>query len=187
MTTEKRIDYHIEFFSQWHCGSGLSAGADIDLLVIKDKEGMPFIPGKTLKGLIREAVENLIHYQGQSKDSVEQVFGKEGEASGCAHFSNAQLNDSEYKAIVANKAQHFLYQKVTTTSISDNDGIAEDHSLRSLEVVVPCTLHAHIDNVPDDMVETVTEALGLIKRLGHKRTRGLGRCDFRVEEKGGKR
>lgn len=79
MTTEKRIDYHIEFFSQWHCGSGLSAGADIDLLVIKDKEGMPFIPGKTLKGLIREAVENLIHYQGQSKDSVEQVFGKEGE------------------------------------------------------------------------------------------------------------
>ena len=107
--------------------------------------------------------------------------------SGCAHFSNAQLDDSEYKAIVANKAQRFLYQKVTTTSISDNDGIAEDHSLRSLEVVVPCTLHAHIDNVPDDMVETVTEALGLIKRLGHKRTRGLGRCDFRVEEKGGKR
>ena len=60
MTTEKRIDYQIEFFSQWHCGSGLSAGADIALLVIKDKEGMPFIPGKTLKGLIREAVENLV-------------------------------------------------------------------------------------------------------------------------------
>ena len=75
MTTEKRIDYQIEFFSQWHCGSGLSAGADIDLLVIKDKEGMPFIPGKTLKGLIREAVENLVLYKGQTKGSVEQVFG----------------------------------------------------------------------------------------------------------------
>ena len=47
------ITYTIEFFSYWHCGSGLSAGADVDSLVIKDAIGMPFVPGKTIKGLIR--------------------------------------------------------------------------------------------------------------------------------------
>ena len=52
------IDYTICFFSPWHCGSGTSAGADVDELVVKDKNGMPYIPGKTLKGLIREAVDN---------------------------------------------------------------------------------------------------------------------------------
>ena len=53
------ITYTIEFFSYWHCGSGLSAGADVDSLVIKDAKGMPFVPGKTIKGLIREAAETL--------------------------------------------------------------------------------------------------------------------------------
>ena len=24
------MDYKIEFFSNWHCGSGLAAGADVD-------------------------------------------------------------------------------------------------------------------------------------------------------------
>ena len=49
------IKYEIEFFSNWHCGSGLAAGADVDALVIKDQEGLPYIPGRTLKGLLREA------------------------------------------------------------------------------------------------------------------------------------
>ncbi len=48
----KDLTIKIEFFSPWHCGSGPSAGADADSLVIKDINGLPFIPGKTIKGLI---------------------------------------------------------------------------------------------------------------------------------------
>lgn len=51
----KDLNIKIEFFSPWHCGSGLSAGADADSLVIKDTNGLPYIPGKTIKGL------SLIH------------------------------------------------------------------------------------------------------------------------------
>ena len=46
------LNYKIEFFSEWHCGSGLSAGADIDALAIKDSDGLPYIPGKTLRLLM---------------------------------------------------------------------------------------------------------------------------------------
>ena len=60
----KDLTIKIEFFSPWHCGSGLSAGADADSLVIKDINGLPFIPGKTIKGLIREAVEDYAALRG---------------------------------------------------------------------------------------------------------------------------
>ncbi|MDE6805090.1 MAG: hypothetical protein K2J29_10705, partial [Muribaculaceae bacterium] len=57
------IRYRIEFFSDWHCGSGLSAGADVDALVIKDDCGLPFVPGKTVKGLVREAMEDILTFK----------------------------------------------------------------------------------------------------------------------------
>lgn len=187
------IKYSITFYSQWHCGSGLSAGADVDALVVKDRNNMPFVPGKTLKGLIREAVENLVQFEGKAtkmNDLINETFGKESEAtkddkgvSGSAHFSNAELCDNEYKAIVANNVSTFLYNKVTTTAIGV-DGTAQEHSLRSTEVVIPCTLHAEITGVPEAMKDTIIRSFGLIKRLGQKRTRGLGRCDVRVEEGG---
>ena len=175
------IKYSITFYSCWHCGSGTSAGADVDELVIKDKNGLPFIPGKTLKGLIREAVENYVHFAGTEFD-VERFFGTEGKMAGCAHFSNAYLSDPDRGNIVGDKLQDYLYEKLTTTAIDGDTGIAREHSLRSMEVVVPCTLYASITDVPEGMEETIKESLGLIKRLGLKRNRGLGRCDLNVEE-----
>lgn len=180
------INYSITFYSQWHCGSGLSAGADIDELVVKDKNGMPYIPGKTLKGLIREAAENYVELSGknEAKELVSTTFGSglfsESILAGCAHFGNAVLCEKEYSAIVGNNAQKYLYNKVTTTAIG-NDGIAKDHSLRSTEVVIPCTLHAAITDVPQEMRNVIINCFGLIKRLGQKRNRGLGRCDIKEE------
>ena len=179
----KKIAYKIKFYSPWHCGSGLSAGADVDLLVIKDKNGMPYIPGKTLKGLIREAAESYAQYMAKRED-LTVIFGNEGKTTGCAYFSNATLAHLEYDEIVKQKLQRFMYRKSTTTAIGDN-GIAKDKSLRSIEVVVPCELHATIDNVPEEMEQILVKSLSLIKRMGHKRNRGLGRCDVKLEEEKG--
>ena len=73
----KDLNIKIEFFSPWHCGSGLSAGADADSLVIKDTNGLPYIPGKTIKGLIREAVEDYAALRGLDMRSEERRVGKE--------------------------------------------------------------------------------------------------------------
>lgn len=54
------LTYSLSFYSEWHCGSGLAAGADVDALVVKDRDGLPYVPGKTIKGLVREAVETII-------------------------------------------------------------------------------------------------------------------------------
>lgn len=61
------VTYRLKFYSEWHCGSGLGAGADVDALVVKDKNKLPYVPGKTIKGLIREAVENILYFKSQAK------------------------------------------------------------------------------------------------------------------------
>lgn len=174
------ITYTIRFFSRWHCGSGLSAGADVDNLVIKDKNGMPFIPGKTVKGLVREAAEDylrLSHDTGHA-EILTAAFGSATGTTGCMHFGNAVLEQKEYTAIVAAKAQEYLYDKLTTTAIGA-DGTAKDFSLRSMEVTVPCTLHGQITDVPEELAAVIENSFGLVKRIGLKRNRGLGRCDMK--------
>ena len=184
----KELNYQIEFFSEWHCGSGLTAGADIDALVIKDSDGVPFIPGKTLKGLIREAFEDYVSFSNADNDS-DALFGTRPESGalpskGLLYFTDAALDPSEHLAITANKVQEHMYQKRTQTAIDEN-GIAKGHSLRSIETVVPCTLKATIMNVPETAFDTLVKSLGMIKRMGVNRNRGLGRCLFSIIKKGG--
>lgn len=174
------IVYCIEFHTDWHCGSGLAAGADVDALVVKDEKGMPFVPGKTIKGLVREAVEEIRGFQPKSTDDLNDAFGFFDEdpltaKKGSMFFKNAVLNPEEYDAIVSNDAARFMCRDIASTAI-DKDGIAMEHSLRKMEVVVPCTLYGKILNVPNELADEIIEAMKFIKRMGQNRNRGLGRC-----------
>lgn len=181
------ISYEIEFFSNWHCGSGQAAGADVDALVIKDKDGLPFVPGRTIKGLLREAAKAL---SDSTKDPalIDCIFGISGDADketqetrlGCAFFSNAVLKGGQ--AIAAQKLAPYLYQSFSSTAIDEN-GIAKDNSLRKTETVVPCTLQGKIMNVPSEGVSLLQKAMSYIKRMGTGRNRGFGRCEFTVRTK----
>lgn len=188
------ITYRITFYTDWHCGSGLAAGADVDALVIKDADGLPFIPGKTMKGLIREAAEDLRGFasKGEEKltkeDKYIRTFGyfKDDKAEmtrGEAFFKDAELPKNERDELVRCKAARHLYGSVASTAI-DNKGIAKGHSLRKMEVVVPCELEGRIINVPEDMKQEIADALHYIKRIGQNRNRGLGRCSIEVKEGG---
>lgn len=192
----KDIKYKIEFFSMWHCGSGLAGGAEKDISVLKDKNRLPYIPGKTIKGLIREALENIICFTGKSDltstiiqslgnsedhDLRDNVSGQQLDAmqKGNTYFTNACLDENERQAIVSNGLADYLYQNTASTAINP-DGIAEDHSLRAIECTIPCVLYGEIQSIPDNIYEEYTMALNMIKRLGTNRNRGLGRCKITV-------
>ena len=187
----KTINYKIEFFSCWHCGSGLSAGADVDALVIKDKNGIPFIPGKTIKGLLREAVEEILYSGVEDAHSVDELikesFGlfidKNNFWKGSMFFTNAELSPSLQSKIQTVQLEKYLYTSIASTAIEEN-GIAKDFSLRKIQLVVPCELYGTIMNVPDNMEEILAKGLKFIKRVGVNRNRGLGRCSLSVIEKG---
>ncbi len=42
--------------SYWHIGSGAGGDAVADSLVNRDAQGLPTIPGRTIKGLLRDAM-----------------------------------------------------------------------------------------------------------------------------------
>lgn len=175
------IRYTIEFFSNWHCGSGLAAGADVDALVIKDKNGVPYVPGRTIKGLLREAVSVLC----EKKDITNTIFGVSGDEddhqTGCSFFANATLPSSEYLYIVEQGLTSHLYQTFASTRIDEN-GIAKDNTLRKIETVVPCKLEGEILNVPEGYEYLLEEAMLYIKRMGTGRNRGYGRCKISTKK-----
>jgi len=185
-----KIHYCIDFFTDWHCGSGLSTGADLDALVVKDKNKLPFIPGKTIKGLVREAVEELSRLsENQHIDEIKKAFGFfkkdknncEIEAiKGECFFTNASIPQVLANAIIHEKTEKYFFRTISSTKINDN-GVAEEHSLRKIQVTIPCCLEGEILHIPDEnTVKILTDGLQFIKRLGLNRNRGLGRCKIKV-------
>jgi len=186
-----KIKYKIEFLSDWHCGSGLSAGADLDTLCIKDGYGLPFVPGKTIKGLLREAAEIVNR---KNNGFITRVFGmatkrddnfeEEISEQGQCYFSNGELSKVIKETLINNNSKkETLYRKKSSTKIDEN-GIAVTHSLRRMEVVVPLTLYGNITDIPDqESKRDLIRCLHYVKRLGTNRNRGLGRCVIEEIEK----
>lgn len=181
----KTIDYTIQFFSYWHCSSGLVGGPDANATVIKDDRMLPFIPGKTLKGLLRESAENYIKIiKGQSfaDQFIVDVFGPpEGSFdydNQSSFFGNAGLS-SALAGQLDEQSSLLLYERIASTAI-DEQGQAKDKSLRQIEVTAPLSLHAQIIDFPDKpgYEDAFKICLQGIKRMGSYRTRGLGRCQF---------
>jgi len=168
--------YKITFYTYWHCGSGLSGGSSSDAEVLKDDENLPFVPGKTLKGHLREAAELL----GDS-EFVSKCFGEADDKPGRCRFDDATLPISMKK-----NESKYLYHRLSATKIDPESGTAENDTLRSIEAVVPLTLYGSIAGLEDDEVEKMISAMKLVKRIGLRRHRGLGRCDISPLERKGK-
>jgi len=180
--------YKIELLSDWHCGSGLSAGSDVDALCIKDENGLPFIPGKTLKGLLKEAAEIITEFSNDIKsDFLKICFGEQTDKNstqsdtGKCYFSNGELTVSVKTALNSSDSdkKSVLFRKISSTEI-DADGQAVDHSLRKIETTVPLVLFAKITGLPNEYLENIKMCLKWVKRLGTNRNRGLGRCKLSV-------
>lgn len=176
------IHYQLTFFSQWRSDAGASFGASADNSVVRDSDGLPFFPGKTLKGLLREAAEDYNELTGKCyTDEIKTIFG-DTDIEGSCHFSDAKFDEKEAKQIVLGNLQRYLFHRITTTAIDDN-GLKKSHSLRTLEAVIPCTLYGTIYNIPDEAKILLTQSFKFIKYIGMHRNRGFGRC--LLEEKGG--
>lgn len=184
-----QIDYKITFLSDWHIGSGLSGGAEIDAVVLKDKNGLPYIPGKTMKGLCRDALEDIKDAKGLDQKIIEDIFGIAilddkivENTNSKAVFSNVSISETEQKEIQTNELSDFMYRNIASTAIQKN-GIAENESLRVMEVTIPISLLGSISNISDDAIAHIENALKLIRRVGIDRNNGLGRCTITINQK----
>ena len=187
----KTVNIKIEFYSFWHAGSGLSGNTDSDAMVNKDRDQLPIIPGKTLKGLIREAAEkiNKLNSNLVSDTFIKEVFGlrqggKEGsndlqEEAKC-FFSSAQVSQ-KLQLGIDKKNISMLYHTVSSTAINEK-GQAKNHSLRQREVCIPLDLFASIEHFPNkEGYDTQLQyCLDWVKQMGTNRNKGLGRCKMSI-------
>lgn len=176
------VKYKITFYSNWHCGSGLAAGADVDELVIKDRNGLPYVPGRTIKGLLREAAMMLSQFTDVPQDSIKRLFGLGGGEGDLGNrsvvsFTNASLSADEQAVVIAQKLAEHLYQSVASTAI-DTNGIAKDHSLRKVETTIPCVVYGQVLHVDECDIEVLLQTFQWVKRMGLGRNRGYGRCEI---------
>lgn len=173
------LEYKLTFLSDWHCGSGLSGGAEADAIVIKDELNLPYVPGKSIKGLIRDALLEISDVNfSLSRESISSILGT-AESTSAIYFSNAELPKPE-KLEIAGDLSHFLYRNIASTRI-ESSGTAKEGSLRFKEITMPLALEGKIAGIQtEEQAKILKMALQWVRGLGVNRNRGLGRCKFEV-------
>lgn len=190
----------LRFDSDWHVGSGVGRPGSIDRLVRVDPSGYPFVPGKTITGVWRDACELVARGLDDGRVGpwcrwVDYVFGRQardasGEATTPAQLSVRPARLSE-NLRVALHAKGRLRSALTfvkwSVAIDPRSGRARDRFLRQIEMArlglrleAPCTLA-----LPDESREIATALLAagtrMVDRLGGKRRRGAGRCRLVID------
>jgi len=64
-----QICYALEFSAPFHCGTGVRSGL-IDRSVMRDGGGYLYVPGSTIKGVVRELCEQLARFYEDSDDTI---------------------------------------------------------------------------------------------------------------------
>lgn len=173
------IKYKIKLYGYWHVGGKDGANPQLDNAVLKDKNNNPYIGGKTLKGLIKDAAVFISQYRPDlvSAEFIERVFGV---ADGKPLKSDAipnKFNNATLEQTIPDNLTHLLYHHKTSTALEQNKK-AKEHSLRATEVCVPLELTATIENVNTSDVKAMNYCIKGVKMLGENRFRGIGRCEF---------
>ncbi len=189
----KKARITFEMLSYWHMGSGTGEGANVDAVVVKDAAGLPYIPGRTVKGVLREAVLCAEELNLVPAGTTERLFGTRSQTAnrfetkpGALRFSNATLG-GEMAAWAAEPMNAGtvagLYRQVSSTCI-DERGMAKDDTLRRIEVAVPVALQAQVTGPTDhgDWLTALAASAPFIRGGGAHRHRGLGRVAVNIKE-----
>ncbi len=166
--------------------------------------GLPFVRGRSLKGLLVEECANLLFALQEAgspalatlKASAERLFGRPGsdlESAALLHFGPAHL-PQELQAVVRSGIEREellpaeVLESLTTirrqTAIDEERGAPEKGSLRSMRVVLReisfCAwLDFAYDPGEDDLALLAACALS-VRRGGIGRNRGRGRLSLRL-------
>lgn len=175
--------------------SGETYNSMVDMDVVYDEYGIPYIPAKRIKGCIREAALEMMQMEIISTETYERLFGKEGNQKSAFSLSNAYITDYD-TAVNALRAckdkglasqQNVLSQYTSTrtqTAVDLETGVADENSLRTLRVVNKGLVFEAECDVRDSKEDTevLKQAVSLVKHMGMSRTRGLGLVDITLEE-----
>lgn len=173
----------IEFTSYWHCGRGRGEGIGVDMDIRTDDNNCPFIPGKTVKGVLREMVRRYA-YLSDAADITAHLFGSDTD-EGNLEITSARLDHASRKYIQKNQNLAPMMSDILQTTAINESGIAKEKTLRTYAAAVPMILYVDVTAKPlagKDWLETIEQSLAFAYiGFGTGRRRGLGRCKMTIE------
>lgn len=185
-------------------GRGDGVAGLVDAEVQHDAYGLPYLGGKTLKGLLAAECAEILHTLALSKnnqmdkwqEAATSLFGIPGsdmETAGRLIVGNAQLPDDLRRWIQADfrglneadkgKRQRANLASLTAvrkqTAVDAQTGAAKDNTLRTMRVIVRgVSLTARLDftkPIPERACWLLAAAAQALRRAGTGRNRGRGR------------
>lgn len=195
------IQIKIVFRSDWHVGEGAGAAGYIDRIVRRDPEdGLPYVPAKTLTGILRDGCERVAFgldnaLPGAWQAFVAELFGRESKGSVQATTTTParlSIRPGRFAADLRHALQTDADLRAALVFVKpgvaiDANGVATNKALRMEEVVLAGSELTADASVDIDEPEIRTTALALLsagaraaERLGGKRRRGHGRCEIEI-------
>lgn len=198
----------VKFLSDWHIGIGAGVPGDVDKLVARDRDDLPYVPARSLLGMWRDAAEDLAWgldkaARGNWLVLVEALFGSEPHREDRSRPENAptrariSITDARLPEALRTELKKSKRLRDATTfvapsvSIDENTGAAADNKLFFTELArVGLTVEADASvdwSGVSDADRAVAEvflrvAAAGIRVIGGKRRRGKGQCKVRIDE-----
>ena len=157
----KIYEISIETITPFNISTGSKNDGFVKNISIKDISGKPYIPGSTIKGLLRSNYSYIV----DNEDKVNEVFGNLNDKYSNVVVDNMILHNNEYKSNIRYGNAIDRYRKVT-----------KENALYSKEVISG-TFRGKIkvisDNNEDD--EDFKLAIMMITKIGSGKHNGFGR------------
>lgn len=207
-TDRIHLQYNLVFESPSHCGSGLPRLL-LDRAVRRNANGELFVPGATVKGVLRERCEQLAKLFGleprlphdeeaakaeyEAPDLLARIFGSR-RRPGELYFDDLKLSaNSQQFFRSAGKPDYRLqtYER-TQVSLSRQTGTAKPQHLFSSEFGVADLafegeISGYLSDLPTNAAPQVTYATVLLiagllalDRIGGNKSTGAGKCRVKI-------
>lgn len=179
-------------------GSGEGIAGIIDSDIVYDEFGIPYIPAKRIKGILRESARDLLDVGKLSKAQIDALFGVRGDDKGTdLKISDGFIADYKdvrgfLKAVKHNytKAYSLLNQEAvlgyysytrSQTTIGGN-GTAEEDTLRTFRILKRGLAFSFDVVCPENFKADLGLICRITRSFGTSRTRGTGAIKLELKD-----
>ncbi len=198
-----RYKIEIELLTEAIFGSGHSVPGSVDLEIVYDEYGFPFMKAKTFKGNLREIMKKTIHLLGykEYKHVLKSLLGEKNNGVNTwknLRFSDCRLTENirnilkyavKAEEIEPSEIKEALTEIRSFTSIED-DGSYKKGTLRHFRVIKKGLMFV-VDmecerELSDEELAVLAVSLRSLRHIGTMRTRGKGEvnCSLLLLDKG---
>lgn len=184
-------------------GSGYSIPGTVDLEIVYDEYGLPYMKGKTFKGNFRKEMSEVVKLLGEEKYKhlLVSLLGKEN--GGVDSWKNLKFSDcriaENIRGVLAYGVKERLFDcdevkdvltDVRSFTSLDDDGSYKKGSLRQFRVIKKGLIFV-VDiysgrELSEEELGIIAITAKMLRHIGTMRTRGKGEveCNFKVFQDG---